>query len=302
MKVTLCVAATIGMILLVSSTGRTRDDPDNNGSDQMIKARSTAFIAAFDNGDAKALAAFWAPNGDYMDELGHHYKGRKQIADSFRKLFADGKGLKMRVHRTSLRLVRPDLAIGDGYYEVVPPNGAPPTSTRYTTVQVKQDGKWYFESVREAIATPPSRDDKLEALGWLIGDWGDEAKSGEVAHISFEWAENNNFIVASFTTTLKDVPVAGATQWIGYDAAAKKARSWSFDSSGGITEAVWTSRGNKLVSHSTTTLRDGKKVTATNIVTRVDDDHITWQSTKRSLAGKELPDTEVVKLMRLPPE
>ena len=49
---------------------------------------------------------------------------------------------------------------------------------------------------------------------------------------------------------------------------------------------------------STATMRDGKKLAATNIITRVDADHFTWQSTKRSADGKALPDTDVVKMKR----
>ena len=31
---------------------------------------------------------FWTPDGDYMDEEGHLYQGRKAIEESFQKLFA----------------------------------------------------------------------------------------------------------------------------------------------------------------------------------------------------------------------
>ena len=115
-----------------------------------------------------------------------------------------------------------NVAIVDGFLVVTPPDGGAPTSTRYTAVHVKQDGRWFLESVREAVATPPSHQDNLQALDWLVGDWVDEAEKGEVARVSFEWAENHNFIVSTFVSTLKDVPLVGVTQWIGWDAAAKQ--------------------------------------------------------------------------------
>jgi uncharacterized protein (TIGR02246 family) len=287
---------------LSASTVRAADATNNPADEKALHDRAAAFLAAFNKGDAQALAGFWTPDGDYTDDLGHQYQGRKAIEESFQKLFSAARWAELRVHRGSYRLVRPDLAIGDGVYEVVPPDGGPPTSARYTAVHVKQDGQWFLESVHEAVATPPSNSAKLEELSWLIGDWADEAERGAVARASFSWDENQNFIVSTFVTTLKDVPVGGATQWIGWDAAEKQVRSWSFDSSGGFSEGVWTRDGDRLVCKTITTMRDGKKVSATNIVTRIDADHLTWQSVQRSVDGKSLPDAEVVKMKRVPPE
>jgi uncharacterized protein (TIGR02246 family) len=298
----LCILATTCMALIVAPSAWAADTKGNSAEEKVLHDRAKAFVDAFNKGDAHALAAFWTPDGDYMDEDGRHYQGRKAIEESFQKLFAAEKGAELRTHRTSFRLVKPDLAIADGLMEVVPPNGGPPTVARYTAVHIKQDGHWFLESVREAMATAPSNAENLEELAWLIGDWADEAEKGAAAKVSFSWAENDNFIVSTFATTLKDVPVAGGTQWIGWDAAAKHIRSWSFESNGGFSEGVWNRDGDRFLSKTTATLRDGKKVSATNVVTPVDADHFTWQSTKRSMDGKTLPDTEVVKMKRIKPE
>ena len=93
--------------------------------------------------------------------------------------------------------------------------------------------------------------------------------------------------------------MAGETQWIGWDAVAKQIRSWVFDSTGSISEAAWTRDGNRLISKTSTNLSDGKRTTMVNIVTRLDADHMTWQSTSRSVDGKPLPDTDLVKLQRV---
>jgi hypothetical protein len=121
---------------------------------------------------------------------------------------------------------------------------------------------------------------------------------GESGRASFSWAENDNFLVNTFAITLKDVPLSGGTQWIGWDGAAKGIRSWSFDSNGGFTESTWTKEGDKFLVKATTTLRDGKKLTATNIITKIDPEHFSWQSTQRAVDGNKLPDTEVVKMKR----
>lgn len=303
MRNAFCIAASTGLLLLAASKAWVQQGSKNNSKDdEGLKARSAALLKAFNKGDAKAVAKFWAPDGDYIDELGHHYKGRKEIEKYFAKMFAAAKGAELRVHRASRRLIGSNVAVGDGIYEVVPPGGGLPTSARYTTVLVKRKGKWYFECVREAPATAPSRESHLEEFGWLIGEWVDEGKKGALAKIDFSWAENNNFIVSHFVTHVQEVPVAGATQWIGWDAAAKKIRSWSFDSTGGFNEVIWTQDGKRLVGKATMTLRDGKKLTSTNIMTIVDGDHFTLQSIDRSLNGKALPDVKPIKLVRVRPE
>jgi uncharacterized protein (TIGR02246 family) len=287
-------------VLLIVPPAWTGGGKSPSPEEAAMKARAKALIAAFDRGDAAALAAFWTEDGDYVDEGGRRYQGRKAIEAYFSKLLAAGKGAKLKIHRTAFRFVRPDLAIGDGVMEVFPPGGGPTTSTRYTAVQVKQDGQWLFESVRESVITPPSHTEKLDDVAWLIGDWADEGKEGARTHASFTWAENNNFIVNHFATTLQDVPLAGGTQWIGWDPAARGVRSWVFDSTGSLSESTWTREGNRLVSKTRTTLSDGKRASSTNVLTRIDADHFTIQWTQRTLEGKPLPDTKVVRLARVP--
>jgi uncharacterized protein (TIGR02246 family) len=276
------------------------DDPPSSPEEKALLSRNKALVAAFNRGDASAVAQQWSENGDYMDETGRRYQGREAIEKYFQKLFAQGKGAELRVYRTAFRFVRPDLAIGDGIMEVVPPGGGPPTSARFTAINVKQNGEWFLESVREAVVTAPQHNEKLEDLAWLIGAWSADNKKGPSANFAFSWAENNRFIVGHFSTTLQDVPVAGGTQWIAWDPASKSIRSWVFDSTGSLSESSWTQEGARLISKTRTTLPDGKRAESTNVVTRIDATQVSWQSTHRSLEGKQLPDTEVITLKRVP--
>ena len=95
------------------------------------------------------------------------------------------------------------------------------------------------------------------------------------------------------------MPVTGGTQWIGWDAVEKKVRSWSFYSGGGFGEASWSKDGNKWSLKTTARTHDGKSVTATNILTKTDDDHMTWQITKLTVDGDSLPDLKPLKLKRV---
>jgi uncharacterized protein (TIGR02246 family) len=269
--------------------------------EQPAKDRRAEFIAAFNKGDAKAVAAFWAPDATYVDQVGREYKGRAAIEKLYEKVFAARKGAKLAIHVTSDKVVSPDVVLEDGITEVTPADGGPGTAARFSAVLVKKGGEWYLQSVRDSVAYPPSNAEHLEDLEWLIGEWTGEAEKGESGSASYEWAENQNFIVSSFATTLNGVPVVGGTQWIGWDAVEKQIRSWSFYSRGGFGEAVWTKDGNKWAIKTTARTADGKKVSATNVVTKTDDDHVTWQVTKLTVDGRSMPDPKPVKMKRVKP-
>jgi uncharacterized protein (TIGR02246 family) len=279
------------------------DEPKTRGAEPLGKGkRAQEFIAAFNKGDAKAVAGFWTPEGDLVDEDGRQIKGRAAIQKLYEKVFAGHKGAKLTVTVISARLVTPDVALEDGITEVAPPDGGPPATSRFSAVLVKKDGEWYFESVRESAAHPPSNAEHFEDIDWLIGDWTSDAVKGESAKATYAWAENQNFIVCSFATTLNDVPVIGGTQWIGWDAVDKQIRSWTFYSAGGIGEAVWSKEDGKWAVKTTAKSADGKKITATNIITKVDDDHATWQMTKLTVDGKSMSDPQPVKMKRVKSE
>jgi uncharacterized protein (TIGR02246 family) len=263
------------------------------------KGRRAEFIAAFNKGDAKAVAAFWTPDATYVDQVGHEYKGRAAIEQLYEKVFAARKGAKLTIEVTSATQVSPDVVSEDGVTEVTSHEGGPGTAARFTAVLVKKDGEWYLQSVHDSVAYPPSNGDHLEDLEWLIGEWAGDTEKGESSEATYEWAENQNFIVSSYNTTVDGVPMTGGTQWIGWDAVEKQVRSWSFYSGGGFGEATWTKEGNTWAVKTTAKTADGKKVSATNIVTKTDDDHLTWQMTKLTVDGQVLPDPKPVKLKRV---
>jgi uncharacterized protein (TIGR02246 family) len=274
--------------------------PQAKGKEELGKGkRAQEFIKAFEKCDAKAVAAFWTENADYVDQTGREFKGRAAIQKMYEKYFAGKKGLKLNIIVLSARMVGTEVAIEDGITEVSPAEGGLPSAARFTAVLVKKDGEWYFESVRDSIPHPPSNAEHFEDLEWLLGEWTGEAEKGESAKASYAWAENRNFIVSSFATTVDGVPVVGGTQWIAWDAVDKQIRSYSFYSGGGIGEAVWTKDGNTWTMKVTAKASAGKRLSATNVLTKVDNDHMTWQLTKLTVDGQTMPDAKPVKLKRV---
>jgi uncharacterized protein (TIGR02246 family) len=279
----------------LASGQQTKEDSKDK---EAIAKNADAFVEAFHKGDAKTLASFWTAKGDYTNKTGKHLEGQEAIEKAFAKFFEENKDLKLRIDSDSLRFVTPEVAIEDGTTSVLPPDDGPPSQARYTIVHVKKEGKWFIDSVREAPFASPTNHEHLRVLEWMIGDWSDDAEKGEIARVSYAWSETQNFIVSSFATTFKNISVGSGTQWIGWDPIAKNIRSWTFDADGGFGEGSWSMEKDKLVIKMNLVLRDGKKVSATNIVTRIDPDTITWQSKSRTLDGKPLDDIKEVKMKR----
>ena len=274
--------------------------PKGDASDKKAIAQTAeAFIEAFNKGDAKALAAFWTPDGDYTNPSGRHLKGRETLEKAFQSFFEENKGSTLRLESESLRFVTPEVTIEDGTSFVLHSDGSPPSRARYTVVHVKKDGKWFLSSVREAPFVPPSNHEQLGGLEWAIGEWSAKSDKGDAEHLSVSWTDNQNFIIGTFASTAKGVSVGEATHWIGWDPQAKRIRSWIFDASGGFGEGAWTRDGDHWVIKTKSVHQDGKNATATYHISRVDGDTLRLQGTDRTVDGKAIPDTKEFKLKRV---
>src|SRR5262249_10945524 len=126
--------------------------PKGNPQDEAALAKGAeAFVEAFHKGDAKAVAAHWTPDGDYVLQTGKEIKGREAIEKAFQSFFADNPGVKLLVESASLRFITPEVAIEDGTTSVFAPDGGAPSRARYAIVHVKKDGRWYLSSVRDSV-------------------------------------------------------------------------------------------------------------------------------------------------------
>jgi hypothetical protein len=75
------------------------------GDKEAIFNNAKAFVDAFEKGEAKAVAAFWAEDGDYVDLTGRRLQGRPAIENAFKDFFTENKGLKLRIDVNSVRFV-----------------------------------------------------------------------------------------------------------------------------------------------------------------------------------------------------
>ncbi len=269
--------------------------------EKAIRQVAESYLDAFHRGDAKAMAAHWTEDGDFINIRGERIQGREVIEKQFEQFFSQSGNARLDIEIGSIRFIAPDVAIEDGTAEIAP---APPESSgkaRYTIIYVKRDGRWFVESLRDVAIEDASNHKHLRELQWMIGQWADAADQDRHAvHSSCQWTVNKNFIIREFTSHVDGKEALRGTQIIGWDPRTKKIRSWVFDSNGDILQGVWTRKGNRWLIKESGVLRDGREVNALDILTRVDDNTVTFQSTRRTADGQSLPDVEEVEIRRKP--
>jgi uncharacterized protein (TIGR02246 family) len=262
---------------------------------EAIKKAGQSFVKAFIAGDAKALAALWTENGEYVDDDGTTIRGRANIEKAYAKVFEKKKKKEQPVAEievTSIRFPSKDTAIEEGYFKVRTGKEAPITG-RYSVLHAREGGKWLMAVLREW----PNEGASLRDLEWLIGSW--QAKRDDVeVKTTYEWWGNKSFIRAEVTITQKDRTVKGF-QMIGKDAATGEIRSWTFDADGSFAQATWARDGKKWVQDSAAVLDNGSTLAATQILTRLDNDTFTFQSVERTLDGEEIADVPPIRVNRV---
>lgn len=292
--------ATVLAILVVGASGvRAEDEAAAADRQAEIVKATAAFVDAFQKADAQTLATFWTPDGDYQDPSGRTVKGRKAMAEDYAQLFAESKGMTMRIDVVGVRFPTPNTAVTDGVTSTMYPGGALPFRTRFVNFLVKKDGRWLIESARESEYVPPNNYEHLRPIEWLIGDWAEDSKEPQVGRARFEWSDDQNFIVAVRAVGVKDLLLDNGSQRIGWDPAAKMIRSWNFEADGGFGHGAWKKDGDRWAIALSSVLRTGSLMTATTIVTRVDADTVTWQVKDQQLDGKPMPDSRLITMKRV---
>ena len=289
-------AAVAWLILLGLQVAWADDKPAKD--EAAIRAAVQSYVAAYNRGDAKALADHWSEGGQWISPSGQRFRGRAAIEKEMWAMFAESKGLKVEVVDPKIRFLSADVAIEEGTARVLRAGEAPEQST-YIAIHVKKDGQWKLDSVRETeLPEVPPLQENMKELEWMVGDWVDQSPDAAV-ETSVAWTRNKAFLIARFKVSAAGGDALEGQQIIGWDPAAKAFRSWMFDCDGGFGEGVcWSHRDNRWIVKFHQTLPDGREASSTNIYTRVDANSYTWQSIGRQLDGEFLPNVEEVKVVR----
>ncbi len=295
--------------LLAAFTAARAADPTSSKSSAAeaadraaIRAAADSYVAAYNRGDAKAVARLWSEQGQWVEPDGRTVEGRAAIQKEMEVMFATSKGVHLELLDFNVRFVTPDVAVEEGKVRVTR-RGEEPTDSTYIAIDHKQNGKWLLNTVREtdepAADEEVGADSPLSELGWLVGEWGNsDSKSGVSAATTVSWTKNKTFLNYSFKVSVPGMDDLEGTQVIGWDPAAGTIRSWMFDCDGGFGEGTWTKRDNHWIIKFKQVLPDGGKATATNIYTIVDKNTITWQSIGREIDGQFMDNVGPIKIVR----
>ena len=172
--ITILLAFSLALASAAADAGAPAQQPAGEGKNQSSPPDQTTdndarkYEEAYNKGDAKTLAGFYADDIDYIDQDGAEVKGR----DAMQKLLADdfqqNPGAKLAITTEEVKQLTPDVELSRGFATVTPANGAA-TTTRYTLVKVKKGDHWEISQLNERKAPPPSAYSKLEVLEWLAG-------------------------------------------------------------------------------------------------------------------------------------
>lgn len=276
-------------------------DVDPAADEAEIRANVEKYVESYNRRDSKTMASMWSPEAVYINpDTGEGIVGQEAIAKQFDYEFAGAEDAKLVVVVDSIEFVSPNVAIEKGT-ATVSYSEFPDEETTYTAVHVRRDGKWLLDRVSESVVPEPphSNYEYLKDLEWMIGNWVDEDETSSVT-TECQWTKNRNFMTRAFAASVRDEISMSGMQVVGWDPAAKQIRSWVFDSEGGFGEGTWEKKDNQWIITSTATQPDGGKASATHIMTMIDENSYTWQSTNRQVDGEILPNIAEVLIVRVP--
>ena len=162
----LCLAAIGGLSgasLWVADGLQAKDAPVSKGSSrdadrEAILQSARDFTAAFEKGDAKAVAALWTEQGEYESDDGTILRGRTAIEAAFAAHFKARPAEKMEIKVETIRFPSRDTAVEEGL-TCTTASDMLPDSARYRVLHVREDGKWRIALCREwgCRREPPGR-------------------------------------------------------------------------------------------------------------------------------------------------
>jgi uncharacterized protein (TIGR02246 family) len=150
------------LALLGTASAKPKEGKGHDAKDEdAVKETVAAFVAAFNKGDAKAVAALFTDEGSIVNVFGMEMAGKAVIEKELTTQFAGPlKGVTNTVTPTKIVTVAPNFAVGDADLEIAgmkTPDGKalPAIKARGTGVFVKQKGKWLFAAARGYVHVPP---------------------------------------------------------------------------------------------------------------------------------------------------
>jgi len=144
-------------VLAASSRIAAAEVPD----EAAIRARVQEYVAAFNQGDAKAAASVYAGDGTHTYVLGFTHRGRAAIEKGLSELLAGPwKGARVAISTDAIRFLTPAIAVEEESFVVSglkTDTGAelPPVKGLCLDILQKQGGLWFAAAV-QCMVPPPT--------------------------------------------------------------------------------------------------------------------------------------------------
>ena len=278
--------------------------PGSSPEEKSILEGIAGFAQAFEAANAAALAEQFLDESMIVDPDGIATRGKAAVAAMYEAAFKENPGLKLESSVQDIRFLTPDLARVEGKTRLSTTKGDALEFTGFTTLLVRRDGKWRIAEIHEYAAatadvTPYER---LKELEWMVGDWVDESDHAR-SQSSVRWAENQSYLIRTYSIELKGTKPSSGTMFIGWDPQSGQIKSWLFNSEGGHGEGLWTRTGEKeWVVKASGVLHDGRPTSATQIQTMINKDSVKVSSIDRIIGGVVVPDITDLIMVRKPPQ
>src|SRR5207249_6145529 len=93
--------------------------PEERQPDQgAVRKALDSFVAAFRQGDGKAVAAHWTAEGEYTSDDGATFRGRPALEKAYADAFAKSPGNKLEVEVDTVRFPSRDTAVVEGHFKL----------------------------------------------------------------------------------------------------------------------------------------------------------------------------------------
>ena len=142
------VGISVALVFLAIAAQAAEKPPDNSADINAIRANIDSYVAAYNRGDAKAVAAHWSDSGEWISPSGERFQGKQAIEKELQTSVRREQG---RAHRSIAPVHSPCVArcCHRRRHGSRPSPGEPPSDSTYLAVNVKKDGQWKLDTVRE---------------------------------------------------------------------------------------------------------------------------------------------------------
>lgn len=260
-----------------------------------------AFVDSYNGKNLDAIVALYTEGAEIVDEgESSLVSGREEIRQLFATSFTESPNRKIALEVLSVRQIAETVMVEEGVVRFSESGvGEADSEVPYSAILVKNgESGWLIATSRE-LATDLAESEPLAALHPLEGDWtmqGDQMRMD----LSLTLSSSGRSLYGSAHVT---TPAEGTMETeirIGYDAARRQIRWWTFDELGGYAQGTWQPLEDSWLVRTNGVTASGGTSSAIQELTFESDNVVFWKSTHRFLDGAALPDADL-RLVRLPP-